>query len=87
VAQAFSELFPVSLKVNVITFVVPFHKNRISFVKSLFFEILLSPFLITFISPESAASVNSHVPFSLSFLSPIMISSLFLGMILSVFVC
>jgi hypothetical protein len=41
--HVFSELFPVSLNVNVIIFVVTFHIHRISLVRSLCFKILLAP--------------------------------------------
>jgi hypothetical protein len=40
--------------------------------------------LITFLSPEIATYINIHVPFSLS---RIMMSSLLLGMVLSVCTC
>ena len=66
-AQVFSELFPVSLNVTVITFVVTFHTPRISLVRYLRFKIFWAPLLIMFISSESAVPVNRHVPLSLSF--------------------
>ena len=53
-------------------------------VMSLYFRILLASFLITFLSPEIAASINIHVPSSLS---PIIMSGLLLGIVLSVCIC
>jgi hypothetical protein len=50
-------------------------------VRSLYFKIFSASFLITFLSPENATSINMHVPFSLS---RIIISGLLLGMVLSV---
>ena len=41
-------------------------------------------FLITFLSPETAMSINTHVPFSLSW---IIMSDLLLGIVLSVCIC
>jgi len=45
---------------------------------------LLGFFLITFLSPEFATSINIHVPFSLSW---IIMSGLLLGIVLSVCIC
>jgi len=50
--------------------------------RSLYFGIFLASLLITFLSPEIAASINRHVSFSLS---RIMISALLIGMHPSVF--
>jgi hypothetical protein len=52
----------------------------ISIVRSLYFKIL-SAFLITFLS---AASINMHVPFSLS---QLIMSGLLFGVVLSVCTC
>ena len=41
-----------------------FQMRRISVVRSLYFEIILASFLITFMTPEIAMPVNRHVPFS-----------------------
>jgi hypothetical protein len=38
----------------------------ISIARSLYFKIFSASFLITFLSPEIATSINMHVPFSLS---------------------
>jgi hypothetical protein len=51
---------------------------------SLYFKIFSSSFLITFLSPGIATSVNMHVPFSLS---QIIMSGLLLGIVLSVSTC
>ena len=48
---------------------------------SLYFRILSVSFLITFLFPEIATSINVHVPFPLSW---IMMSGLLLGIVLSV---
>jgi hypothetical protein len=50
-------------------------------VRSLYFKIFSASFLITFLSPEIATSINIHVPFSLS---RIIISGLLFGIVLSV---
>ena len=49
-----------------------------------YFRIFSNSFLITFLSPQIATSINSHVPFSLS---QIIISGLLLGTVLSVRTC
>ena len=43
-----------------------FHMRCISVVRSFYFRIFSASFLITFLSPEIATSINIHVPFSLS---------------------
>jgi hypothetical protein len=48
-------------------------------VRSLYFRIFSASFLITFLSPELATSINIHVLFSLS---RIIVSGLLLGMVL-----
>jgi len=49
-----------------------------------YFRIFSASYLITFLSPEIATSINVHVPFSLS---RIMMSGLLLGTVLSVCTC
>ena len=56
----------------------------ISIVRSLYFRIFSASFLITFLSPEIATSINIHVPFSLS---QIIMSGLLLETVLSVCTC
>ena len=75
---------PVAPIITGITFVFTFHMRRISIVRSLCFRIFSASFLITFLSPEIATSINIHVPFSLS---RIIISRLLLGIVLSVCTC
>ena len=77
------EIVPVAPFVTGITFVFTFHMHYIFIVMSLYFRISAT-FLITFLSPEIATSINIHVPFSLS---RIMISGLLLGVALSVCTC
>jgi len=66
-----------------ITFFLTFHMRCISIVRSLYFNFSAS-FLITFLSPEIAASINIHAPFSLS---RIIMSGLLLGIVLSLCIC
>ena len=66
------------------TFVFTFHMRCISIVRSLYFKIFSASFLITFLSPEIATSINIFVPFSLS---RIIMSGLLLGIVLSVCTC
>ena len=47
-----------------ITFVFTFYVRCISIVRSLYFRIFSASFLITFLSPEIATSINVHGPFS-----------------------
>ena len=61
-----SEIAPVAPVITGITFVFTFHMRCISVVRSLYFRIFSATFLITFLSPEIATSVNRHVPFSSS---------------------
>ena len=74
------EIVPVAPVVTGITFVFTFHMRCISIVRSLYFRIFSASFLITFLSPEIATSINIHVPFSLS---RIIMPGLFLGIVLS----
>ena len=58
------EIVPVAPNITGITFVFTFHMPCISFVRSLYFRIFSASFLITFLSPEIATSVNIHVAIS-----------------------
>ena len=60
------EIVPIAPIITGITFVFTFHMSCISIVRSLCFRIFSACFLITFLSPEIATSINIHVPFSLS---------------------
>ena len=62
-------------------FVFTFHMRCTSIARSLYFRIFSASFLITFLSPEIATSINIHVPISLS---RIIRSGLLLGIVLSV---
>ena len=88
IAQEFSEWFsdgPVApTTIKVITFVFTFYIRCICIVKSLHFRIFPASFFITFPSPDTAMSVNTHFPF---LLSRITLSSLLLWTLLSVFTC
>ena len=75
------EIVPVAPIITSITFVFTFHMRCISIVRSLYFRIFSASFLITFLSPKIATSLNIHVPFSLS---RIIMSGLWLGIVLSV---
>ena len=61
-----SDIVPVAPTINGITFVFTFHMCCISIVRSLYVRVFSASFLITFLSPEIATSINIHVPFSLS---------------------
>jgi len=78
------EMVPVASIITGIIFVFTFHVRCISIVRSLYFRIFSASVLITFPSPEIATSINIHVLFSLS---PIIMSALLLGMVLSVCTC
>ena len=78
------EIVPVAPIITGITSVVTFHMRSISIVRSLYFRIFSVSFLITFLSPEIATSINIHVPFPLS---RIIMSGLLLGIVLSVCTC
>ena len=54
------EIVPVALIITGINFVFTFHMRCISIVRSLYFIILSASFLITFLSPEFATSINRH---------------------------
>ena len=77
-------MVPVPPAISGITFVCTFHIGCISIVGSLYCRIISAPFLITFLFPENALSVNRHLPFSLQL---IMKSDLFVRMVLPFFSC
>ena len=60
------EIVPVAPIITGITFGFTFHMLCISIVRSLYFGIFSVSFLITFLSPEIATSINILVPFSLA---------------------
>ena len=75
------EMVAVAPIITGITFLFTFHMRCISIVRSLYFRIFSASFLITFLSPEIATSINIHVLFPLS---RIIMSGLLLGMVLSI---
>ena len=75
------EMVPVACIITGFSFAFTFHMCRTSIVKSLYFRFFSAPFLITFLFPEIATSVNIHVP---SPLPQIMIPGLLLGMVDSI---
>ena len=77
-------MVPVVPVVTGINFAVTFHMRWIYFLRSLYFKIFWTSFLITFLSPGIAPSINMHV---LCLLSWTMMSGLFLGIFLSVRAC
>jgi len=76
------EMVPVAPVITGITFAVTFHLHWISIMRSLWFAIISASFLIKFLAPGFAASINKHIP--CFFLSRIIISDLLLGMVLPV---
>ena len=60
------KIVPVAPIITGITFIFTFHMRCISNVRFLHFRIFSVSFLITFLSPEIATSINIHVTFSLS---------------------
>src|SRR5215469_15348361 len=78
------EMVPVAPITTGITLALTFHIRCISIMRSLYFKIFSASFLITFLSPEIATSINMHVPMSLSW---IIMSGLLLGIVLSVCTC
>jgi len=78
------QIVPVAPITAGIAFVFPFHMRCISIVRSLYFRIFSASFLITFLSPEIATTIDIHV---LCSLSRIIMSGLLLGMVLSVWTC
>ena len=75
------EIVPVAPIFTGITFAFIFPMGWISIMRYLNFKIFSASFLITFLSPGNATSINIHVPF---LLSRIMVYSLLLGIVLSV---
>ena len=57
------ETVPVAPVITGITFVFTFHMCCIYIVRFLYFRIFSASFLITFVSPEIATSINIYVPF------------------------
>ena len=78
------EIVPVAPIITGITFDFTFHMRCISIVRPLYFKIFSASFLIIFLSPGIATSINIHVPFSLS---RIIMSGLLLAIVLSVCTC
>ena len=78
------KIVPVAPTITGITFGFTFHMRCISVVRSLYVRIFSASFLITFLSPEIAASTNIYVLLSLSL---IMMSDLLLGIVLLVCTC
>ena len=76
------EIVPLAPIITSIIFGFTFQMRCISIV--FYFRTFLASFLITFLSPEIATSINIHVPFSLS---RIIMSGLLLGIVLSVCIC
>ena len=54
------EMVPVAPIITGITLVFTFHMHYISIVRSLYFKIFSASFLITFLSPGIAASINIY---------------------------
>ena len=75
------EVVRVATFIICITFVFTFHICSVSVVRSFYFRMSSASFLITFLSPEIAASFSMHVPASFC---QIMISGLLLGIVLLV---
>ena len=73
------DIVPVAPIIISITFVFTFHMRCISIVRSLYFRTFSASFLVKFLSPEIATSINILVPFSLS---RIIMSGLLLGIVL-----
>ena len=73
------EMVPVAPIITGIILVFTFHMRCISIVRSLYFKIFSASFLITFLSPGIATSINVHVLFSLS---RIIMSGLFITIII-----
>jgi len=78
------KIVPVDPIITGINFVFTFHMRCISIVRSLYCRIFLASFLIPFLSPQIATSINIHVHFSLSW---IIMSGLLLGIVLSACTC
>ena len=59
------EMIPITPINTGISFAFTFHMHWISFIRPLYFRILSTSFLITFLSPVVSKSINIHVPFSI----------------------
>jgi hypothetical protein len=77
-------MIPVVPVISGTTFAFTFHMRCDSVVRSLYFAAFWTSFLVTFLSPQIATSINTHVPFSLS---RILISGLWLWTVLSICTC
>ena len=78
------QMFPVAPIIAGITLAFAFHMRWISVMKSLYFKIFSASFLITFLPPGTATTINKHVP---CLLSRNMMPGLLLGKVLSVRTC
>jgi hypothetical protein len=78
------QMVPVAPIITGITSVFTVHMRCISVVKCLYFRIYSASLLITFLSPQIAMFINTHVP---SLFSRIMISSLLLEIVVLVGIC
>jgi len=76
------EIVPVAHIITGITFGSTFHMRCIAIVRSLYFRIFSASFLITFLSPEIATSINIYVRFSLL---RFIMSGLLLGIVVSLY--
>jgi len=77
-------MVPVAPLITNTPFGFTFHMGRISNTRSFYFNIFPASFLITFLSPGIATSINMHVH---CLLSLIMLSGLLLGIVLLVRTC
>jgi len=75
-----SEMVPVAYVITSITLAFTFHIHWISIVRSLYSKNFSLPYMITFVCPGIATSINMHVPFLLHLLR----CPVFLGTVLSV---
>jgi len=71
------EMVPVAPIISGITLVFTFLKRCISIVRSLYFKIFLASFLIIFLSPGIATSINMHVLFIIIIIIIIIIIAFF----------
>jgi hypothetical protein len=62
------EMVPVAPIFTGITLVFTFHIRCIYIVRSLYFKLFSASFLVTFLSPGIATSINIHVPYYYFFL-------------------
>ena len=76
------EIVPVAPIITFMTFDFTFHVLCICIVRSLYFRKFSASFLITFLSPEIAKSINIHVHFSLSRITNIIIISIIITIII-----